>query len=97
MRHPLLEISGSESDGGVYIGKDPRKIFPEQFADSGVRLMPVMKAIRAKCIDCCAGQVAEVRKCASFHCPLWPMRMGNFPRKLRAALKAEDTAEDDSE
>lgn len=34
------------------------------------------KAIRLKCIDCCAGNLAEVRKCPATHCPLWRYRMG---------------------
>lgn len=34
------------------------------------------KAIRLKCIDCCGGNTAEVRKCPATHCPLWRFRMG---------------------
>lgn len=34
------------------------------------------KAIRLKCIDCCAGNMAEVRKCPAVNCPLWRFRMG---------------------
>lgn len=34
------------------------------------------KAIRLKCLDCCAGQSAEVRKCTATHSPLWRYRMG---------------------
>ena len=34
------------------------------------------KAIRLKCLDCCAGQAAEVRKCPAENCPLWRFRMG---------------------
>ena len=34
------------------------------------------KAIRLKCIDCCAGQATEVRKCPAENCPLWRFRMG---------------------
>lgn len=34
------------------------------------------KAIRLKCLDCCAGQAAEVRKCPVAGCPLWRFRMG---------------------
>ena len=34
------------------------------------------KAIRLKCLDCCADQSAEVRKCTATHCPLWRYRMG---------------------
>lgn len=34
------------------------------------------KAIRLKCIDCCCGNMAEVRKCPAESCPLWRYRMG---------------------
>lgn len=34
------------------------------------------KAIRLKCLDCCCGQSAEVRKCPATECPLWRYRMG---------------------
>jgi len=34
------------------------------------------KAIRLKCIDCCAGNMAEVRKCPATNCSLWRYRMG---------------------
>lgn len=34
------------------------------------------KAIRLKCIDCCCGNMAEVRKCPATSCPLWRYRMG---------------------
>jgi hypothetical protein len=34
------------------------------------------KAIRAKCLDCCCGNSAEVRKCTLTNCPLWIYRMG---------------------
>lgn len=34
------------------------------------------KAIRLKCIDCCGGQIAEVRKCELTKCHLWRYRMG---------------------
>ena len=34
------------------------------------------KAIRLKCLDCCADQAAEVRRCPATNCPLWRYRMG---------------------
>ncbi len=34
------------------------------------------KAIRLKCLDCCCGNSAEVRRCESRKCPLWRYRMG---------------------
>lgn len=43
------------------------------------RLTPI-KAIRAKCLDCCCGQSAEVRSCQINQCPLWRYRMGREER-----------------
>jgi hypothetical protein len=40
---------------------------------------PVLKAIREKCLDCCAYQPSEVAKCVSSACPLWPYRFGRNP------------------
>lgn len=38
------------------------------------------KAIRLKCLDCCAYQHNEVRLCTSYNCPLWRYRMGKEER-----------------
>ena len=45
-----------------------------------MRLTP-LSAIRAKCLDCCAGQVAEIRRCGLESCPLFPYRMGKRPKE----------------
>lgn len=45
-----------------------------------MRMTP-MKAIRAKCLDCCAGQVAEIRRCELKNCPLFPYRFGKRPKE----------------
>lgn len=37
------------------------------------------RAIRDKCMDCCAGNDAEVRKCELVECPLFPYRFGCSP------------------
>lgn len=42
-------------------------------------LTPV-KAIRAKCLDCCCGALKEVRLCPVENCPLYPYRMGHRPK-----------------
>lgn len=39
----------------------------------------VLRAVRAKCVDCCCGQLAEIRRCTAYRCPLWPYRMGSNP------------------
>lgn len=40
-----------------------------------------MKAIRAKCLDCCCGQPSEVRKCPATDCPLFRYRFGKNPSR----------------
>ncbi len=42
-------------------------------------MLTPMKAIRAKCLDCCCGQANEVRLCPCTDCPLYPYRFGNNP------------------
>ncbi len=39
----------------------------------------VMKAIRYKCLDCCCGNAAEVRRCEIRECSLWEFRFGGNP------------------
>lgn len=43
-------------------------------------LLTPIKAIRAKCVDCCCGNVAEVRRCTTTQCTLYPYRMGKRPK-----------------
>ena len=38
------------------------------------------KAIREKCLDCCAGSIKEVDKCVIVDCPLFPYRFGCNPK-----------------
>lgn len=53
------------------------------------------KAIRLKCIDCCAGQMAEVRKCELTSCPLWRYRMGKEENdELRPSRKNSENSHD---
>lgn len=39
----------------------------------------IARAIREKCMDCCAGDSVEVRKCDLVKCPLFPYRFGCSP------------------
>lgn len=41
--------------------------------------MTPMKAIRAKCLDCCCGQYKEVELCPCSDCSLHPYRFGKNP------------------
>lgn len=44
------------------------------------RLTPV-KAIRAKCLDCCNGSFTEVKLCPVTRCALYLYRLGRRPSK----------------
>lgn len=39
-----------------------------------------MKAIRAKCIECCCGDTKEVDLCTAEDCPLYHYRFGKTPK-----------------
>lgn len=54
------------------------------------------KAIRLKCIDCCGGNTAEVRKCPATNCPLWRFRMGKEIKENFDAF-SDDFEDEDSE
>lgn len=51
--------------------------------------MTPLKAIRAKCLDCCCGQYKEVELCPCKDCSLYPYRFGRNPNiKLTEEQKA---------
>lgn len=84
-KHPLLMVSPYDADGGNLIGRDPRDISAEEFAEHLPDALTGLRAIRAKCLDCTGGNAAEVRKCVHHDCPLWPLRMGTQPHGMRIA------------
>ena len=51
-------------------------------------ILTPIKAIRAKCLDCCCGNMAEVRRCPAEKCSLHPYRMGHRP-KMDADTQAD--------
>lgn len=78
-----LQTSPFEADNGERIGKVPTDLSKDELALLGHPQSPA-KAIRAKCLDCCGENAAEVRKCTATDCPLWPFRMGRNPFHARA-------------
>lgn len=40
-----------------------------------------LKAIRAKCLDCCCFIPSEVKLCPATGCPLYPFRFGHNPNR----------------
>ena len=49
--------------------------------DNEGTIISPLKAIRAKCLDCCCGQRLEVKLCTATTCPLYAFRMGKNPYK----------------
>ena len=90
----MLEISPHEADQRELIGKHPNEV-PSEILSLKFRAQKPLKAIREKCLDCCCGNAAEVRKCVATDCALWPYRMQTNPfrknTKLSVAQKRERT------
>jgi hypothetical protein len=75
------------SDGDWLIGRDPRKMQRSELEAMGHAPVSPMEAIRARCLDCCAGSAHEVRCCVAMTCPSWPFRTGKNP--WRAPISEE--------
>lgn len=79
---PFLEMSEEERYQAL------RDLDKKRSGANNKKLTPI-KAIRAKCLDCCCWQVSEVRNCHITSCALHPYRMGHRP-KLADDLTTED-------
>lgn len=63
-----------------------------EFKKDNSEIRSPLKAIRAKCLDCCCGQANEVKLCpCEKTCPIWPFRLGKNPYR-RNNLTEEDRA-----
>jgi hypothetical protein len=89
-----IGLEPENSEGRTeFVGKDPRTIGRDTLTALGHKKLSILQVIRAKCIDCCAGQTAEVRKCTAVFCPNWPFRMGFDPWRERRQLTPERRAQ----
>ena len=91
-RRHLLEISPYQTDEGELIGKDPSCV-PSDILSLNFRAQNPLKAIREKCLDCCCGNAAEVRKCVAVDCPSWPYRTGTNPFRKKRDLSPQQKSE----
>lgn len=51
-----------------------------------------VKAIRAKCLDCCCGNSNEVKLCPAEECALHPFRFGKNPYRAKREMTEEQRA-----
>jgi hypothetical protein len=70
---------------GDFAGRDPREMRPDELREAGHEPMSPLRALRARCLDCCAGQANEVAACTAVKCPSWPFRMGTDPWRKPAS------------
>lgn len=54
-----------------------------------IKKLTPMKAIRAKCLDCCNGQTKEVRLCTIKKCPLYAYRHRHRPKNEQSITETD--------
>ena len=74
-------LTSPDKDGPI--GLNPSEVGVEALNEGGHLKRPILRAIRAKCLDCCVGSESEVRRCHITDCDLWPYRMGKNPFSLQ--------------
>ena len=88
----LRQLSPFPGDGGELIGKHPDEVPLEILSRYHGEKNP-LKALRARCLDCCCHQPKEVRKCSAVSCSSWPFRMGANPFREKRVLSPEQKQE----
>ena len=84
------------ADTGETYGADPREVGVDALNEAGHSKRPLLRAIRANCLDCVGNNESEVRKCTAVKCDMWPYRMGTNPftgRKGNASAFGNKTPE----
>ena len=76
---------GLELRDGQGVGRDPDQMTAEELIALGHSAMSPLKALRLRCIDCCAGSSLEVRLCTAASCPAWPFRLSRNPWRAPAS------------
>ena len=78
-----------ELPSGEMEGLEPCEMPRSLLAEISHAPMPLLKVIRAKCLDC-SYTASEVRRCTAIDCSLWPYRLGTnpFPAERSEAQKA---------
>lgn len=56
-----------------------------------------LKAIRAKCIDCCGGYKSYVRDCGKPDCSLYTFRLGRNPNRKKTKELSDEQRQAASE
>ena len=84
--------AGFEPAGEWLVGRDPRAMSTGELKALGHEAMSPMEAIRARCLDCCAGSAHEVRCCIAVACVSWPFRLGRNPWRAPPSFAQRESA-----
>jgi hypothetical protein len=91
--HARRALGVEKLPSGETRGLDPREMPKSLLREIGHKPTPLLKAVRAKCLECSHG-AHEVRCCTAVDCALWPFRMGTNPFR---AEKSEEARRADGE
>jgi hypothetical protein len=70
-------------------GRNPREADVVEVLREFHDAVPLLRVIRAKCIDCSGGSESEARKCTAIGCALWPCRMASNPFRAPREMTEE--------
>ena len=59
------------------------------------KLIPLLRAIRLRCLDCSANSSYEVKKCSLIECALYDYRFGTISSSQKSPYKKTQTNEND--
>ena len=90
-RRDFLEISPFQADEGELIGKDPSDM-PSEILSLKFRAQNPLKAIRAKCLDCCCGNAARFASVWRLIVPRGPFAWANNPFRKKPELSSAENA-----
>lgn len=86
---PAPEVAAELEEAGADAARD--KAIVQRYVD---RIKNPKTAIRARCIQCCNGQVKEVQLCPATTCALHQFRMGVNPFHKRTGTTRAGTTEE---
>ena len=78
--------------GREYTAKEAFAELKAKYSGDEENKISPIKAIRAKCLDCCCGQTNEVLLCTCTDCPLYVFRFGKNPFTNRTLTEEQKIA-----
>lgn len=88
-------VAMSQEEPAVYATENPRVDYERIVAEYKAKATTPKNAIRAHCVDCMGGMTAEIRRCTSHDCALYPFRMGENPFHARSKHRVAENGQED--